>query len=51
METAKENGLNLFVYLEYLCEQLPNLDESFTDTVSHLLLWSNDLREQVRNCR
>nr|WP_198851182.1 transposase [Alicyclobacillus sp. SO9] len=51
MVTFKENGLNPFTYLEYLFEQLPNLDESSTDPLNRLLPWSDDLPEQVRHRR
>ncbi len=48
VETAKENGLNPFAYLEYLFEQLPNLNETTEDPLAALLPWSDDLPEQVR---
>ncbi|MCF8568593.1 IS66 family transposase [Alicyclobacillus tolerans] len=51
VETAKENGLNPFAYLEYLFEQLPNLDESAEDPLTALLPWSADLPEHVRHRR
>lgn len=49
VETAKENDLNPFAYLEYLFEQLPNMNSA--DLISRLLPWSDDLPEQVRHRR
>lgn len=48
VETAKENGLNPFTYLEYVFEQLPNLDETREDAVATLLPWSESLPAHVR---
>lgn len=35
VETAKENGLNPFSYLEYLFEQLPNIDAESPEELTH----------------
>lgn len=43
VETAKENGLNPFRYLEYLFEQLPNVDITDPDVLDTLLPWSKAL--------
>ncbi|WP_425387750.1 IS66 family insertion sequence element accessory protein TnpA [Aneurinibacillus terranovensis] len=44
IETAKENGLNPFVYLSYLFEKLPNLiDTKDHSTLDKLLPWSQTL--------
>jgi transposase len=44
IETAKENGLNPFKYLQYLFEQLPQLaDPKDTDELDKLLPWSASL--------
>lgn len=51
VETAKENGLNPFAYLEYLFEQLPNLGEVTDEKLTKLLPWSDDLPEYVRQRR
>ena len=44
VETAKENGLNPFVYLTYLFEKLPNLGDPHDETeLDRLLPWSETL--------
>ena len=43
VETAKENGLNPFIYLNYLFEKLPNLDTKDQDALDQLLPWSGSL--------
>jgi hypothetical protein len=45
IETAKENGLNPYKYIEYLLEELPNATSSELD---HFLPWSETLPESVR---
>jgi hypothetical protein len=42
METAKENGLHPFRYMEFLLETLPN---STTADLESLLPWSDSLPE------
>ena len=49
VETAKENGLNPFAYLEYVFERLPNMDGPGKDAVAALLPWSDSLPSHVRN--
>lgn len=39
VETAKENGLNPFNYLQYIFERLPNLDIQDQKAVDELLPW------------
>ena len=46
VETAKENGLNLYDYLTYLFRQLPNVDVKNPDVVSQLLPWNVVLPEK-----
>ncbi|HLJ91616.1 MAG TPA: IS66 family transposase [Gemmataceae bacterium] len=46
VETAKENGLNPFVYLTYLFEQLPNIDRKDPEAVDRLLPWSEDVQSR-----
>lgn len=48
IETAKENGLNPFSYLQYLFEELPNLDIKDQDTIDKLLPWSSALPLKCR---
>jgi hypothetical protein len=43
IESAKENGLNPFPYLNYLFEQLPNVDTQDPDIIDRLLPWSTTL--------
>ncbi|WP_391203207.1 IS66 family transposase [Psychrobacillus sp. L4] len=43
VETAKENGLNPFFYLQYLFEELPQFDMEENLKIEHLLPWSKDL--------
>ena len=46
IETAKENKLNLFEYLKYLLEMLPNIDIKDRDALDKLLPWSEFLPPQ-----
>lgn len=48
IETAKENGLKPYKYLEYLFEQLPNVDTSNIEVIDSLLPWSEALPESCR---
>ena len=43
VETAKENGLNPFIYLNYLFEELPNTDIKDQNALDKLLPWSDTL--------
>src|SRR5690606_26918440 len=45
VETAKENGLNPFAYLEHLFTELPNRDVHDDAVLDALLPWSNTLPE------
>jgi transposase len=40
IETAKENGLNPYAYLNYLFEKLPNLESRDDETLDQLLPWN-----------
>ena len=51
IETAKENGLNPFPYLEYLFHQLPNSDLRDPETLKRFLPWSADLPASCRNLK
>jgi transposase len=46
IETAKENGLNPFAYLEHLFKTLPNIDTGDSGDVANLLPWAEDIRLQ-----
>ncbi|ANU13946.1 IS66 family transposase [Planococcus halocryophilus] len=43
VETAKENGLNPFFYLQFLFEELPQLDMTADLNLEHLMPWSKEL--------
>jgi len=49
VETAKENDLNPFAYLQYLFERLPNVDTSNPEVMNALMPWSEALPERVRH--
>jgi transposase len=44
IETAKENGLNPYAYLNYLFEKLPNLESRDDATIDQLLPWNAKLQ-------
>jgi transposase len=48
VETAKENGLSPLVYLTYIFEQLPNLDNTSDAALDNLLPWSEALPDTCR---
>lgn len=48
IETAKENGLHPFEYLQCLFEQLPSIDMKSKSALATLLPWSETLPVQVR---
>ena len=48
VESAKENGLNPYRYLQYLFERLPNIDIEDQSAVDALLPWSSDLPSECR---
>jgi len=48
VETAKENGLNPFNYLQYLFEKLPSLDIMDQNAIDELLPWSSALPTECR---
>ena len=48
IETAKENGLNPLVYLDYLFQQLPNIDVRDPKTLDLLLPWSDPVQVKCR---
>ncbi len=48
VETAKGNNLNVFYYLTYLLEQLPNIDVGDPEQLDQLLPWSDKLPEHLK---
>jgi len=48
VETAKENGLNPFRYLEYLFEKMPNINIHDETVIDDLLPWSDTLPSECR---
>ena len=49
IETAKENGLNPCVYLQYLFEELPNRDLTERTIWQTLLPWSREFPAYVKS--
>ena len=45
IETAKENGLKPFEYLEYIFQELPNMTASFLDDI---LPWAEGLPDRIK---
>jgi transposase len=45
VETAKENGLDPFLYLRTLFERLPNIDTDDQEVISELLPWSPSIQQ------
>lgn len=48
VETAKENGLNPFKYLQFIFERLPNMDPKDKRALDELLPWSASLPESCK---
>lgn len=48
VESAKENGLNPYSYLQYLFERLPNIDIQDQSMLDELLPWSSTLPSECR---
>ena len=48
IETAKENGLNPFTYLQYLFEKLPNINLKDQGAMDELLPWASTLPPECR---
>jgi len=44
IESAKDNKLNPYAYLNYLFERLPNLDSRDNETIDGLLPWNVNLQ-------
>ena len=48
IETAKPNGLNPFFYLNYLFENLPDIDLHNMDQLDKLLPWAQSIPEECK---
>ncbi|MCL6576925.1 IS66 family transposase, partial [Kyrpidia sp.] len=48
VETAKENGLDPYLYLKYLFERLPNIQTDDPKALGELLPWSDRLPDNIR---
>ena len=48
VETAKQNGLSPYHYLEYLFEQIPNIDLKSQRELDNLLPWSASIPDRCR---
>ena len=48
VETAKENGLDPFAYLEHVFERIRNIDSSDNITIDSLLPWSDDVQASLK---
>lgn len=49
VETAKQNDLNIFNYLDYLLKSLPNIDfPKYSELLDDYLPWSEQLPEECR---
>jgi len=47
VETGKENGLNQYTYLQYLFEEMPNMDIADPQQLERLFPWSKELPASV----
>lgn len=48
VQTAKENGLNVFRYIRHLLEQLPNIDLADAEAIERLFPWSDALPPETK---
>ena len=50
IESAKANNLNIYKYIKYLLDVLPQLeDEQTEDEIEKYLPWSKELPEEILN--
>ena len=50
IESAKINNLNIYKYINYLLEVLPQLEgEQIEEDIEKYLPWSKELPEEIRN--
>ena len=48
VETAKENGLNPFAYLNFVFERIRNIDSSANNDIDSLLPWSENVQANLK---
>jgi transposase len=48
VETAKENGLDPFAYLEYIFERINNIDPANSDAIDSLLPWNEVVQAAIK---
>jgi hypothetical protein len=48
VETAKENGINPFDYLEFVFERIKTIDPADSSTIDALLPWNEDVQAALR---
>ncbi len=51
IESAKLNNLNLWKYMNYLLEELPQFDNLNDDVLEKYLPWSEELPDEILNCK
>ena len=49
VESAKLNNLNIYKYIEYLLQELPQLENPSKIAISKYLPWSKHLPEEILN--
>ena len=50
IESAKANNLNIYKYIKYLLDELPQLEgEQSEDAIEKYLPWSKELPEEILN--
>lgn len=50
IESAKVNKLNIYKYIKYLLDELPKLEDEYTeDEIEKYLPWSKDLPDEILN--
>lgn len=48
VETAKANNLNIYEYMKYLLEELPEIVQKGKEVPERLMPWSAELPDKVR---
>ena len=50
IESAKANNLNIYKYIKYLLDELPQLEgEQEEETIEKYMPWSKELPEEILN--